>query len=69
MLNLQPFVASQAKIFSEAYLDSLLEASDVKTDEQRMTESSGIADVTSRYSMSAFKILNSMFHKSYKTRL
>ncbi|KAI3364124.1 hypothetical protein L3Q82_010802 [Scortum barcoo] len=41
MLNLQPFVASQAKIFSEAYLDGLLEASDVKTDAQRMTESSG----------------------------
>ncbi|GAA6218532.1 cilia- and flagella-associated protein 206 [Lates japonicus] len=40
MLNLQPFLASQAKIFSEAYLDSLLEASEVKTDEQRMTESS-----------------------------
>ncbi|XP_044025589.1 cilia- and flagella-associated protein 206 [Siniperca chuatsi] len=40
MLNLQPFVASQAKIFSEAYLDSLLEASEVKTDKQRMTESS-----------------------------
>ncbi|XP_035534775.1 cilia- and flagella-associated protein 206 [Morone saxatilis] len=40
MLNLQPFVASQAKIFSEAYLDSLLEASEVKTDEQRMNESS-----------------------------
>uniref|UniRef100_A0A8C4DWF3 Cilia- and flagella-associated protein 206 n=1 Tax=Dicentrarchus labrax TaxID=13489 RepID=A0A8C4DWF3_DICLA len=40
MLNLQPFVASQAKMFSEAYLDSLLEASEVKTDEQRMSESS-----------------------------
>ncbi|XP_023144521.2 cilia- and flagella-associated protein 206 isoform X2 [Amphiprion ocellaris] len=39
-LNLQPFLASQAKIFSESYLDSLLEASQVKTDEQRMTESS-----------------------------
>ncbi|XP_034755802.1 cilia- and flagella-associated protein 206 [Etheostoma cragini] len=38
--NLQPFIASQAKIFSEAYLDDLLEASEVKTDEQRMTESS-----------------------------
>uniref|UniRef100_A0A3P8RM27 Cilia- and flagella-associated protein 206 n=1 Tax=Amphiprion percula TaxID=161767 RepID=A0A3P8RM27_AMPPE len=45
-LNLQPFLASQAKIFSESYLDSLLEASQVKTDEQRMTESSGIADVS-----------------------
>nr|XP_046228182.1 cilia- and flagella-associated protein 206 [Scatophagus argus] len=40
-LNLQPFVASQAKIFSEAYLDRLLETLEVKTDEQRMTESSG----------------------------
>ncbi|XP_008275457.1 cilia- and flagella-associated protein 206 [Stegastes partitus] len=39
-LNLQPFLASQAKIFSEAYLDSLLEASEVKTDEQRLTDSS-----------------------------
>nr|XP_040016768.1 cilia- and flagella-associated protein 206 [Gasterosteus aculeatus aculeatus] len=39
-LNLQPFVASQAKIFSEAPLDVLLEASKVKTDEQRMAESS-----------------------------
>ncbi|XP_075940902.1 cilia- and flagella-associated protein 206 [Anarhichas minor] len=40
MHNLQPFVASQAKMFSEAYLDGLLEASEVKTDDQRMTESS-----------------------------
>ncbi|XP_054475022.1 cilia- and flagella-associated protein 206 [Anoplopoma fimbria] len=40
MLNLQPFVASQAKIFSEAFLDGLLEESEVKTDEQRITESS-----------------------------
>ncbi|XP_026197987.1 cilia- and flagella-associated protein 206 [Anabas testudineus] len=40
MLNLQPYLASQAKMFSEAYLDSLLEESEVKTDEQRMTESS-----------------------------
>uniref|UniRef100_UPI0037E8D56F cilia- and flagella-associated protein 206 n=1 Tax=Semicossyphus pulcher TaxID=241346 RepID=UPI0037E8D56F len=39
-LNLQPFIASQAKIFSQAYLDDLLEASEVKTDEQRMMESS-----------------------------
>ncbi|KAM8831965.1 cilia- and flagella-associated protein 206 [Spinachia spinachia] len=39
-LNLQPFVASQAKIFSEAYLDVLLEASEVKTDAQRKAESS-----------------------------
>ncbi|XP_074471140.1 cilia- and flagella-associated protein 206 [Sebastes fasciatus] len=40
MHNLQPFVASQANIFSEAYLDGLLEESEVKTDKQRMTESS-----------------------------
>lgn len=45
-LNLQPFVASQAKIFSEAPLDVLLEASEVKTDEQRMAESSGMEAVT-----------------------
>ncbi|XP_047429104.1 cilia- and flagella-associated protein 206 isoform X3 [Mugil cephalus] len=38
--NLQPFLASQAKIFSESYLDNLLEESEVKTDEQRMAESS-----------------------------
>lgn len=50
MLNLKPFIASQAKMFSEAYLDGMLEASEVKTDEQRMTESSGMADVTDRYS-------------------
>ncbi|XP_037606565.1 cilia- and flagella-associated protein 206 [Sebastes umbrosus] len=40
MHNLQTFVASQANIFSEAYLDGLLEESEVKTDEQRMTKSS-----------------------------
>ncbi|XP_038582408.1 cilia- and flagella-associated protein 206 [Micropterus salmoides] len=40
MLDLQPFVASQAKLFSEAYLDGLLGASEVKTDKQRMAESS-----------------------------
>ncbi|XP_005942148.1 cilia- and flagella-associated protein 206 [Haplochromis burtoni] len=40
MLRLQPFSASQARIFSEAYLESLLEDSEVKTDEQRMLESS-----------------------------
>uniref|UniRef100_A0A3B4GDP0 Cilia- and flagella-associated protein 206 n=1 Tax=Pundamilia nyererei TaxID=303518 RepID=A0A3B4GDP0_9CICH len=43
MLRLQPFSASQARIFSEAYLESLLEDSEVKTDEQRMLESSGMA--------------------------
>lgn len=41
MLSLQPYVASQAKLFPVAYLDGLLEVSEVKTDEQRMTESSG----------------------------
>ncbi|XP_069017677.1 cilia- and flagella-associated protein 206 [Embiotoca jacksoni] len=40
-LNLQPFLASQADIFSAAYLDGLLETSEVKTDEQRMARSSG----------------------------
>ncbi|XP_070843425.1 cilia- and flagella-associated protein 206 [Chaetodon trifascialis] len=40
MLNLQPFITSQAEIFSEAYLDSLVGMSEVKTDEQRMIESS-----------------------------
>ncbi|KAM4521587.1 cilia- and flagella-associated protein 206 isoform 2-T2 [Odontesthes bonariensis] len=39
-LNLQPFLASQKKVFSEAYLDSLLETAEVKTDEQRISESS-----------------------------
>ncbi|KAM3603601.1 uncharacterized protein V6R79_025765 [Siganus canaliculatus] len=38
--NMQPFISSQAKIFSEAYLSSLVEASEVKSDEQRATESS-----------------------------
>lgn len=42
MLNLQPFITSQAKLFSAAYLDGLLEVSEVKTDEQRLAESSGI---------------------------
>ena len=41
-LNLQAFNTSQAKLFPAAYLDSLLGASEVKTDEQRMMESSGI---------------------------
>ncbi|KAM7367523.1 hypothetical protein PAMP_013814 [Pampus punctatissimus] len=39
VLNLQPFLASQAKIFSEAYLDGLLEVCEVKTDTQRMNKS------------------------------
>lgn len=45
-LNLQLFLASQAKMFSEAYLDSLLQDTEVKTDEQRMTESAGMTDIT-----------------------
>ncbi|XP_034060450.1 cilia- and flagella-associated protein 206 isoform X2 [Gymnodraco acuticeps] len=39
LLSLQPFTASQAKIFSEACVDGLLEAAEVKTDQQRMAES------------------------------
>ncbi|XP_053193110.1 cilia- and flagella-associated protein 206 [Scomber japonicus] len=38
-LNLQRFLSSQATIFSEAYLNGLLEATEVKTDKQRMSES------------------------------
>ena len=45
VFNLQPFLASQAKIVSEAYLDELLEKSEVKTDRQRTTESSGVPEV------------------------
>ncbi|XP_061563498.1 cilia- and flagella-associated protein 206-like [Cololabis saira] len=37
-INLQPFLASQDKIFSEACPDSFLEAAEVKTDEQRLAE-------------------------------
>ncbi|XP_056284443.1 cilia- and flagella-associated protein 206 [Pseudoliparis swirei] len=39
--NLRPFVASQAEIFPREYVDGLLEAAEVKTDDQRMAESSG----------------------------
>ncbi|KAM9840830.1 cilia- and flagella-associated protein 206 [Aulostomus maculatus] len=39
VLNLQPFLTSQAKISPEAYLDNLLSGSEVKTDQQRMNES------------------------------
>ncbi|KAM3850306.1 cilia- and flagella-associated protein 206-like [Diretmus argenteus] len=39
-VNLQPFLAAQSKLFPEAKLDELLEGSEVKTDEQRMVESS-----------------------------
>ncbi|KAM4713458.1 cilia- and flagella-associated protein 206 [Anableps anableps] len=39
-VGLKPFLVSQAKLFSEAYLDSLLEGAEVKTDTQRMAASS-----------------------------
>lgn len=42
MLNLQPFKASQAKLFPADYLDGLLKDSEVKADEKRAMESSGI---------------------------
>lgn len=45
-LNLQPFLHSQAQIFSEAYLDGLLDTTEVKTDKQRMSQSPG--DVTNK---------------------
>lgn len=41
MLNLQPFKASQAKLFTADLLDTLLKNSQVKTDEQRASETSG----------------------------
>lgn len=41
MLNLQPFTVSQAELFPAAYLDGLLEGSEVKTDEDRMSQLSG----------------------------
>ena len=61
-LNLQPFLASQESVFSEAYLHSLLETAKVKTDEQRMSESSGMADVTQKYTTKL-----QFFNKSCKT--
>lgn len=42
-LHLQPFLASQAEIFPEVQLDSLLGGSVVKTDGERQSESSGTA--------------------------
>lgn len=57
-LNLQPFIASQAKIFYEAYVDSLLDASEVKTDNQRMIESSGSAHITSTCGVSASEVMD-----------
>ncbi|MEQ2257315.1 hypothetical protein ILYODFUR_033575 [Ilyodon furcidens] len=41
-VSLKPFLVSQAKMFSEAYLDTLLEGEEVKTDIQRMAASSGM---------------------------
>ncbi|XP_068433193.1 cilia- and flagella-associated protein 206 [Clinocottus analis] len=38
--SLRPFVASQAELFPEAYLDGLLQESEVTTDDQRMAASS-----------------------------
>uniref|UniRef100_A0A3B3UPS7 Cilia- and flagella-associated protein 206 n=1 Tax=Poecilia latipinna TaxID=48699 RepID=A0A3B3UPS7_9TELE len=42
-VGLKPFLVSQAKRFSKAYLDSLLEATEVKTDANRLAASSGMA--------------------------
>ncbi|XP_014883617.1 cilia- and flagella-associated protein 206 [Poecilia latipinna] len=39
-VGLKPFLVSQAKRFSKAYLDSLLEATEVKTDANRLAASS-----------------------------
>ncbi|XP_015246108.1 PREDICTED: UPF0704 protein C6orf165 homolog [Cyprinodon variegatus] len=39
-VSLKPFLVSQAKMFSEACLESLLEAAEVKTDNQRIAASS-----------------------------
>lgn len=41
MLNLQPFKASQAKVFTANPLDTLVKDCQVKTDEQRASETSG----------------------------
>lgn len=41
MLNLQPFKASQARLFTADLLDTLLKDSQVKTDQQRANETSG----------------------------
>lgn len=62
-INLQPFLNSQAKIFSESYLDNLLEESEVKTDEQRMIESSGgpDTDFIHTYKITVSKILFSYY--------
>lgn len=44
-LSLKPFISSQSQMFSETYLNDLLEASEVKTDEQRMAETSGTSEI------------------------
>ena len=41
LINLQPFLTAQSRMFSDVQLENLLEGSEVKSDEQRMTESSG----------------------------
>lgn len=41
MLSLQPFTVSQAQLFPAAYLDGLLEGSEVKTDQDRRSQPSG----------------------------
>ncbi|XP_062323628.1 cilia- and flagella-associated protein 206 [Osmerus eperlanus] len=40
LINLQPFLTAQSRMFSDVQLESLLEGSEVKNDEQRMKESS-----------------------------
>uniref|UniRef100_A0A3B5KV81 Cilia- and flagella-associated protein 206 n=1 Tax=Xiphophorus couchianus TaxID=32473 RepID=A0A3B5KV81_9TELE len=45
-VGLKPFLVSQAKRFSKAYLNSLLEATEVKTDANRLAVSSGMIDPT-----------------------
>lgn len=54
MLNLQPFKASQAKLFTADLLDNWLKDSQVKTDEQRASETSG----TSLCRLSTFWLSN-----------
>uniref|UniRef100_H3DPD6 Cilia- and flagella-associated protein 206 n=1 Tax=Tetraodon nigroviridis TaxID=99883 RepID=H3DPD6_TETNG len=40
MLNLQPFTVAQAELFPAEYLDGLLEGSEVKTDQDRLSQPS-----------------------------
>lgn len=56
-LNLRPFLDSQAEMFSDMYLDRMLEGSEVKTDEQRLSESSGGADITDNNSVQVQYVL------------